>query len=277
MSYNSSDKRPNFMLSSRELAAFYKKDIDDWIEKGNSVYNMRLIPSNPQKGTDKEYIIGWNETQILVIQANHLQILCKMVLDRKINYEVKLQRDPENYILSVIWAEGKRIQHFELSCTPESESSLLSLINVLLHKPPYQIDIDPDDELPGFLPEGAQCWGLSRFVYCLCDPVLDYFWDKHKKIKLFQNRPLTEYLFCFAIDGIAFCIYKDGTKAEVFYFPWEIVSSLSYNAIGRKINIETIYGNRYMIPISLKKTKEVKELSERYFYLVQKYGNDHYL
>lgn len=242
--------------------SIYKQDIEKWISQGNSIYDVRLLSHS-----GSEYLIGWNESEVLILQRDHLRAMERIILNGRKDYEVNLQCSQNSFTLNVIWSESHVVRHLELPFDVTLEPALLSVINVLLHKFPYQIDIDPDEEITDSVFENSQ---FHQFVSCLCDPILDYFQDKRKK--LFSTKMGTENFLCISVDGITLSIYQGEFNANIFYFLWPVISKASYHA--RNITIETIFGNSYILPISFKNSKTAKNLSDRYFGLIGKFQND---
>lgn len=242
--------------------SIYKQNIEKWISQGNSIYDVCLLSRG-----GSEYLIGWNESDVLILQSDHLRIMEKIILCGRKDYEVNLQCSQNSFTLNVMWSENHVVRHLELPFDATLEPALLSVINVLLHKIPYQIDINPDEEITDSIFEHDQFY---QFVSCLCDPILDYFQDKRKKLVF--TKMGTEYFLGIAVDGITLSIYKGEFNANIFYFLWPVISKASYHA--RNIIIETIFGNSYILPVSFKNSKTAKNLSDRYFGLIGKFQND---
>lgn len=143
---------------------------------------------------------------------------------------------------------------------------LLPVINILLHKLPYQVDIIRDNETTDALPQDAHPnEKYKELTHSFCDSVLDSYWDR--KDYFFQNGPVVDYFFGVSIDGIVVVAYQDKTDAQFFYFPWKMISGVSYKA--RKIKIKTASENLYFVPVSFRKRKEAKRISDSYFSFIR--------
>lgn len=256
-----SEEQQNSVSSGAKFPAVYQEDIDQWLKRGNSLYNLRLL-----SGGDSEFLVGWNETSILVLQSDHQQIRNKWTFDGGKDYELNLHCDSRHCILSMTWLEQKTVRNFGLSIGGGDASELLPVINLLLNKVPYQADIIRDDETADALLQNLRLHEeYGEFVHCFCDSVLDSYLDRKKKF--FQNGPVVDYFFGVSMDGIVVSAFQGKTDAQFFYFPWKTISDISCR--GRKIKIKTISENSYSVPVSFRKRKEAKRISDSYSYLTR--------
>lgn len=253
-----SEEQHNSVSSVAGFPAVYQEDIGRWLTEGNSIYNLRLM-----SGGADEFLIGWSEANILILQSDRQQIINKWALDGEKDYELNLLCDPRYCTLSATWSEHKEARNISLSVGAGDASGLLPVIDILLHQLPYRADIIQDDETTGALLRDADLQKEYReFAHCFCDSALDSYWDKKKS--LFQNGPVVDYFFGVSIDAIVVSAYR-GKAVQLFYFPWKTVSDISYKA--GKIRIKTNSKNLYLVPVSLRKRKEAKKISDSYSYL----------